>query len=46
MDVGSATLTVAVDVSAPSEIAVHVLLDTDSDGIADHEIAATRTRTA
>jgi hypothetical protein len=48
-DVGAeAKLTVAVDEStygAPSvraSIRVHVLLDTDSDGIADHEIQATR----
>jgi hypothetical protein len=38
----AATLTIAVDESAPSEIAVHVLLDTDSNDIADHEILATR----
>jgi hypothetical protein len=43
----SATLTVAVDESTyggvnRAEIGVHVLMDTDADGIADYEIVATR----
>ncbi|HMJ96023.1 MAG TPA: hypothetical protein VK486_09230 [Thermoleophilaceae bacterium] len=42
MGASAATLTIAVDESAPSEIAVHVLLDADSNDIADHEILATR----
>lgn len=48
-DVGSAsaTLTVGIDEStygggARADIGVHVLLDTDGDGIADHQIAAKR----
>lgn len=48
-DVGSttATLTVAIDestygASSRADIGVHVLLDTDGDGIADHQIVAKR----
>jgi hypothetical protein len=43
-DVGdtSATLRVALDESTYADIGVHVLLDTDGDGLADADIAASR----
>jgi hypothetical protein len=42
VNAGAASLTIALDESPSSDIAVHVLIDADSGGIADHEIAATR----